>query len=319
MRSTVLVLAQAGDSTADDVCLALDERGADIVRFDTADFPQSVTLFATPDLLDSPGVLHVGERVLDLDSVASVYRRHPAAFTLPGGLSEAERRFAMQETVAGLSGTLVAQSWRWIDAPGAVADASYKPRQLRVATLVGFRVPRTVITNSGPRAREFARNIDRPIIYKTLARGMFTEDNELKIVYTTPVNIDDLDDNAIASCCHLFQEWIPKVHDVRVVVVGDTLFPVAIQSTSQPGHVDWRSRYADLTYQECKVPEQVRSAINAYMSAMHLTYGAFDFSVDSNGRWWFLECNPSGQWGWLAEETGMPIADAIARELMEPA
>jgi len=35
--------------------------------------------------------------------------------------------------------------------------------------------------------------------------------------------------------------------------------------------------------------------------------------------WWFLECNPVGQWGWLVEETGLPIADAIADELVRAA
>ncbi|MGH3885471.1 MAG: hypothetical protein ACRDSZ_02705, partial [Pseudonocardiaceae bacterium] len=32
-----------------------------------------------------------------------------------------------------------------------------------------------------------------------------------------------------------------------------------------------------------------------------------------------LECNPAGQWGWLAEETGLPIAEAIADELVRAA
>lgn len=30
----------------------------------------------------------------------------------------------------------------------------------------------------------------------------------------------------------------------------------------------------------------------------------------------FLECNAAGQWGWLAEACGLPIAEAIADELI---
>jgi hypothetical protein len=41
-------------------------------------------------------------------------------------------------------------------------------------------------------------------------------------------------------------------------------------------------------------------------------YGAFDFSIDRDGGWWFLECNPNGQWGFITEATGIPIASAIA-------
>jgi D-alanine-D-alanine ligase-like ATP-grasp enzyme len=51
----------------------------------------------------------------------------------------------------------------------------------------------------------------------------------------------------------------------------------------------------------------------AYLRAFGLIFGAFDFSVTPDGRWWFLECNPAGQWGWLTEETGLPIADELVR------
>jgi hypothetical protein len=29
-----------------------------------------------------------------------------------------------------------------------------------------------------------------------------------------------------------------------------------------------------------------------------------------------LECNAAGQWGWLAQECGLPVAGAIADELI---
>ncbi|MEU9831686.1 hypothetical protein AB0D67_09090 [Streptosporangium sp. NPDC048047] len=31
----------------------------------------------------------------------------------------------------------------------------------------------------------------------------------------------------------------------------------------------------------------------------------------------FLECNPNGQWGWLEDATGLPIAAALAGLLLE--
>jgi hypothetical protein len=32
--------------------------------------------------------------------------------------------------------------------------------------------------------------------------------------------------------------------------------------------------------------------------------------------WCFLECNPNGQWAWLEETAGLPIASALA-DLLE--
>jgi len=46
-----------------------------------------------------------------------------------------------------------------------------------------------------------------------------------------------------------------------------------------------------------------------------LNYGALDFVITPAGDWRFLEVNPNGQWLWLADETGLPIAEAIADEL----
>ncbi|GAA5764612.1 hypothetical protein [Streptosporangium roseum] len=48
-----------------------------------------------------------------------------------------------------------------------------------------------------------------------------------------------------------------------------------------------------------------------------LSFGAFDFGLTGDGIPVFLECNPNGQWGWLEDATGLPIAAAIAALLLE--
>lgn len=213
----------------------------------------------------------------------------------------------------------VPRPWRWIDHPGAVADASYKPRQLRVAKQCGLNVPRSLVTNLGSRARQFAAEVDDALVYKALSTGIVAEQDEVRIIYTSRLTADELDDETIGLCCHLFQEWIPKVFDVRLTVVGDRCFAVAVHAVSPEAEVDWRSRYDELRYEVCQTPGAVQRGVQAYLREFDLTFGAFDFSVTPDGQWWFLECNPAGQWGWIAEETGLPIADAIADELVRAA
>ncbi len=316
---TVLVVAQAQDATADLVVDALLARGIDVARIDTADFPGLMSLAATPDRVDSPGWLCSRERRIDLASVCSVYRRQPAQFAFPAGLSAPEQRFATLECTYGLGGVLSAQPWRWIDHPAVVADAGYKPRQLRVAAECGLTVPRSLVTNVGAQAREFAAEVREGLVYKSLFPGVVTEQGEVRIIYTSRLTADDLDDRAIGMCCHLFQEWVPKEFDVRLTVVGDQFFAVAIHAGGSEAKVDWRCRYDELRYEVCETPDAVRCGVMTYMRMFGLVFGAFDFSVTSDGRWWFLECNPAGQWGWIAEETGLPIAEAIAGELVRAA
>lgn len=196
-----------------------------------------------------------------------------------------------------------------------MADATYKPRQLRVAAECGLTVPRSLVTNIGARARAFADEVG-VLVYKSLSTGIVTEQDELRIIYTSRLTADDLDNGAIALCCHLFQEWVPKAFDVRLTVVGGRCFAVAVHAGSPATEIDWRSRYGELRYEVRETPEEVRRATLLYLRRFGLVFGAFDFSVTPDGRWWFLECNPSGQWGWLAEETGLPIAGALADELV---
>ena len=40
--------------------------------------------------------------------------------------------------------------------------------------------------------------------------------------------------------------------------------------------------------------------------------------VTPDGRYVFLEINPNGQWLWIQDETGLPIADALCTTLMNP-
>ncbi|KWX02260.1 hypothetical protein TH66_11015 [Carbonactinospora thermoautotrophica] len=42
--------------------------------------------------------------------------------------------------------------------------------------------------------------------------------------------------------------------------------------------------------------------------------GSATVVLDENqtDRWWFLECDPNGQWAFAQDKTGMPIAAAFA-------
>lgn len=47
-----------------------------------------------------------------------------------------------------------------------------------------MRVPRTVVTSDGEQAHAFAREIGRPVVYKSMSTGVVADQDTLKIVYT---------------------------------------------------------------------------------------------------------------------------------------
>lgn len=59
-------------------------------------------------------------------------------------------------------------------------------------------------------------------------------------------------------------------------------------------------------------PDGIHEALARFLADFGLRFGAFDFAVTADDAWWFLECNPNGQWAWLQAAAGLPITNAIA-------
>ncbi|MEU9015756.1 hypothetical protein AB0D12_40045 [Streptomyces sp. NPDC048479] len=199
----------------------------------------------------------------------------------------------------------------YLSHPQAIARAEYKPAQLDAATRVGLTVPATLITNDPGEAKTFCA--EQSAIYKPLHAGAYDVEGEPAGIWAAPVEAGEID-GAVSYSAHLFQAQVPKVADVRAVVVGEQLFSVLI--TAPPGVVDWRAEYQSLAYEPVACPEEIRGTLVRFLADFGLTFGAFDFAVTADGAWWFLECNPNGQWAWLEDAAGLPVTSAIA-DLLE--
>ncbi|MER7346386.1 ATP-grasp ribosomal peptide maturase [Streptomyces aurantiacus] len=313
----ILVIAAQDDWPTDRVVNVLTERGAQVFRMDTAEFPQDLTLAARLDAVHGwHGRLTTAHRSMRLAEVTGVYYRSPNHFTLPAGMSEAEQRFAAAQARAGLGGVITALDCRWVNHPAAMSRAEYKPLQLTAARTCGLAIPPTLITNDADAVRAFASDMHRPLICKPVASPVFIEEDTLKTVYTRRLAEDDLADlSGLDTTAHLFQAWMDKAHEVRLTVAGDRLLAAEIHAGSQAAHVDWRSDYNSLTYRATETPDHVAAAVRRLMAHLGLRFAALDFVVSPTGEWTFLEANPCGQWDWIQHATGLPIAEAIADEL----
>jgi len=232
--------------------------------------------------------------------------------TLWCGLARSFEMLLLGRIVAGIFGGVLASlpGCLYVNHPHRVGDAEFKPSGLAVAVSAGFLVPPTLITSSPDAARAFIKQ-HGPVIYKPLYNPVYRIDGVSSVVKIAEVAVEDIDDS-VAGTAHLFQQRVEKISDVRVTVIGDQVFAVRIDSDL----LDWRTDYSRLRYSVDTPPPGVTEALHAYLSHFGLVFGAFDFAVDRAGRWWFLECNPSGQWYWLEDETGLPMLAAMA-DLLE--
>lgn len=124
---------------------------------------------------------------------------------------------------------------------------------------------------------------------------------------------DLLDLDHVALTAHQVQGYVDKLMDVRVVVVGERIFPVAIHPLSEAARVDFRADYRALRHEIIELPDAVRRGIRRFMSESGLLMASMDFSVGRDGRYYFLESNPAGgQYGWLEAKTGVRLTEAVA-------
>jgi glutathione synthase/RimK-type ligase-like ATP-grasp enzyme len=260
-------------------------------------------------------------RWTDLEDVWSIWYRRPRDFSeAAADLDDDTKKFVIGEAQHTSRGLFANYTGLWVNDPMRTLLANYKLHQLAVARDVGFHIPDTLITTDPASARAFYEEHGGQLVHKTQSTPIFKIDDEYRVTYTTPIqprHVPLLD--MVANCPGLLQKRIPKSFEVRVTVFGDRFFSLRIDSqVDERTRDDWR-RHQDpkaIPYTAWDLPEDVRSRCTELMSRLGLAYGAFDFIVSPEGEYVFLEVNPHGQWAWVEEFTGLPLAEALV-DLLE--
>lgn len=315
----ILVITDQSDVVAQRVSAELAGRGIPVSTIDIADFPSKLSLSATISTMDNWTGSLGGSQQLDLAKVSAVYWRRPTQFSMDSRMSSPERVFAYGEARYGFGGVLIAlRDCLWVNDPMAAMRAEYKPVQLATAVQAGLTIPASIITNCPLAAHAWAKERDQPLIYKPMSGIWHADEGHLRALYTSPVgDIEELLDPAFTRTAQLLQEKVPKAFEARAVVVGQRIFAVRIDADSEAGRMDWRSDYDSLRYTAIDLPKEVEMGLMKLHELLGLVYGATDLICTPDGEWVYLETNQRGEWGWLADETGLLIASAMADLLEE--
>ena len=322
MRNTVLLLTHSGDYyTVDLVAQALARMNIRPIRFNTDLFPSLVKLSARAgDERDAQIFTEVGDQI-STAKVCAVWARKLWPARMANDLDERYRSMCVSESVAALDGFLDAlNSVRWVNDLGRERDAENKQRQLRLAARAGLRVPRTLVTNDPVAARQFFAETGGQTVAKLLHPISVSMNADTPFVYTNRVREEDLATaDALRHCPMVFQELIPKAYELRVACVAGEAFGGALNAAgTSRGYMDWRrAAPEECHWQKAELPAAVTHSLQALMSELGLVFGAVDLICTPSGEHVFLEVNPSGEWGMLERDLGLPISEAIARALLE--
>jgi glutathione synthase/RimK-type ligase-like ATP-grasp enzyme len=333
----ILIFSQfAEDPTVTTVNRILSAAGADVVNITTADLERPSSLTIDGDAPGGPAAwLRLEDRTVDLRAVRTVWvwrgwAPHALVNQYRAIARDAERwGFFSSEWISFHRGTslLMAELGAFcVNPPPWNTAFEEKCCQLMLAAEVGLRVPTTLYTTRLPVAREFFDRQGGELIYKPFrAFVQVTErqqDDGMRVakLLTNRVRAEDLvEPEGFAPTPGIFQPYVHKQFEVRVVVVGRRLFACAIQSQrSERTRDDWR-RYdhPNTPYEVYDLPADVADKLLRLMERMRLVFGSIDLIVTPDGEHVFLEVNPNGQFDFIAKLAGLPIYEHFAAMLLD--
>lgn len=312
----------------------LRARGTEPLVVNLASLEQLAAFSVTADRTGPRFVLHLPEREVDLAAVDTAFLWRswlPSPLEAPYRELAKDRRawnFFEREWASlfkGVSLALAQLGVFCVNPPPFGAAWEEKCAQLLVAAEVGLAIPPTLYTSRLPMARRFYDAHDGSIIYKPF--HIYLEVPEprddgpvtYQKVLTNRVRAADLvEGEGFLPTPSIFQPYVPKQFELRIVAIGRRLFACAIHSQeSARSKDDWRRHDPDHTpYRPYELPADVAQKLLRLLDRLGLVFGSIDMIVTPVGEHVFLEINPNGQFDFVAQYSGLPIYEHLAAMLI---
>lgn len=190
-----------------------------------------------------------------------------------------------------------------------------KMLQLKIAQRNQLTIPPTVFTNDEEKVKAF---FEQHCSGKAIAKlhGVIRKTMGGESLISTMVieqkTLENLSE--IIYCPMIFQPYIDKEYELRIMYVGGEFYTGKINNSE---NADWRVGHKDYFWTAYELPADIKMNLTSMMKEMGLYTGAIDMIRGKDGKYYFLEVNPQGEWGMLQKELGFPIAERIADNLIK--
>lgn len=298
MNVDILIISSLYDFSTDLVVQELERRCASYLRLNRESFPEyRLTINPKNKTLNA----HIsGISYCVTNSVRSVLYRQPVFLrNTPGDALPIQEQLIRSQWMGFLRSLAIFNKARWMNNLEATYLAETKAYQLAIANEIGFKVPRTYIGND---AEMFYELSDRAII-KSLDTVLLRDGDDCLFTYSTIANAQELKEDEVSCAPLTTQEYIyPKI-DIRVTIVGNILYATKITSKGEGVDDDWRiiNREA-LEYTDINLPKTIKNYCFELMRCLNLNFGAIDL-IQRNEEFFFIEINPTGEWGWITNDS----------------
>jgi len=318
----ILIITSPEDPSANTVEAILRRRGANVLRFDTADFPARAQLTISYRPQVPRYCLRVRGATHRFDRVDAVWFRRPGQVEVDAAITDAEVRTVLEQDCK----EFLASFWESLDTralPGLPIDlqiAQRKASQLGLARALGFEIVPTIVSNDPQEFLDLYRAQSGRLISKII--GSLTLRSRMGSEFMRYTNLvsrrDVMHAQSIAHGPLVMQAYVPKKLEIRVTVVADQVFAAEIHSqATNRTRFDWRRYDLKATPHAIHhLQQDVAARCVELVKRSRLSYGTIDLILTPDDRYVFLELNSAGEYGWIEQLTGLPISAAIADFLL---
>jgi len=269
---------------------------------------------AVNSVVESKFVFH--DQVINVGNIKGIWnRKYAAPYTFDTDMEDWSSPF-LREAHLLLIGFLNASEAFSLDKLNAIMFAENKLRQLLIAKAVGLDIPPTLFSNHEEDVFRFLEVHEDQTVVKMQGVVSWSMEGRSDFFYTRKVSAKDLENSSVLSAYPMiYQQLIEKEYELRIIYVDGEFFCGKIPSL--PSHIlDWRMPGVQFNWEKSDIPETLRQNLKGLMARLDLRFGAIDVIKSINGKYYFLEVNPTGEWGMLQKFLDFPIAENIAETLI---
>ena len=305
-----LIISSSIDYSTDLVCFELCERKKRYLRLNRDKFGEYEIIFSLQNR-EMTIKLDNSSYTVRNDTLKGVFFRAPVFLRAHKKYNVSEQLYRSQWS-SFIRNLIVFDKAKWINHPVNTYRAENKMYQLQCAQNLGLPIPKTFVGNMLP---ESITPLNKYIV-KSLDTALFYDRSQEYFTYSSVVGGNELMESNIKDAPIILQEFIEDKRDIRVTVIGNKLFPVGITKNGENIYGDWRKNAKkDLQYIPETLPDDISNSIIKLMNKLELSFGGVDLAF-SDGQYYFIEVNPTGEWGWLSQYSAILLEKAIVNELV---
>ncbi|MBB6002209.1 grasp-with-spasm system ATP-grasp peptide maturase [Arcicella rosea] len=316
----ILILSIDGDLSTDVVINWLKFYGHPYIRLNPLEIVEKKVFFSLKEQ-----ILIIGDKTIKIDEINAIWNRKIGFFSYTpqfkllvesSGYDVAEQ--ILRENASIVSGFVrLFKDKKWL--LNALSTNINKIDVLNMAFKIGLDIPETFILSNKLDIKNI--HAKTPLISKSVYEVIFLKRlNGLYSMYTnrlSEVFFKKVPDDFFPS---LLQVEVKKMYEIRTFFLIDTCYSMSIFSQkSKQTELDFR-RYEWANpnrFIPYKLPREIEMKIKKLMKSLNLNTGSIDFMRGEDGKYYFLEINPAGQFGMIDFSCNYGLHKKVAQTLIK--